>query len=273
MSSDPPPATAAFDPTSDEDLRLLFASIPGVVLVVDPEGRILDINNVALPEARARVIGMSALDFVSPDQRLVVRAGLDQAIRTGKPASYEVFRVEEHGKQTWYMTDVAPLFRGGALIGLVLVNRDITDRKRLEEQAEAASAAFRALSVPILQVWEGVVALPVIGAVDEARAAQMMERLLDEIVRSQARTAILDLTGVAEVDAATADHLLRLVRAAALLGSRCLVSGVAPRVAQTMTELALGLEVLETFATLRDALRHALELAEPDRPPRRRGAR
>lgn len=273
MRSDPPAATTAFDPTSDEDLRLLFASIPGSVLVVDPDGHILDINRVGSGTDRAQLIGMSVFGFVSPEQHHVIRAGLDQAIQTGKPSAYEIAGPAAHGQQGWYMTDVAPLYRGGALIGLALVNRDISDRKRLEEEAAAASVAFRALSVPILQVWDGVVALPVIGAIDEARAAHMMERLLDEIVRSQARTAILDLTGADEVDAATAGHLLRLVRAAALLGSRCLVSGVAPRVARTMIQLSLGLEALETFATLRDALRRALELAAADSPPPRRGAR
>ena len=95
-------------------------------------------------------------------------------------------------------------------------------------------------------------------ALDAARAAHVMETLLHAIARDRARAAILDLTGVEEVDVATAGHLLRIARSISLLGSRCLVSGISPRIAQTMTSIGIGAEGFATFGTLEDALRHAI---------------
>lgn len=132
------------------------------------------------------------------------------------------------------------------------------ERERAEAQLRQQQETIFAMSTPIIQAWEGVLVLPVIGAVDTARAAQIMERLLPEIVRTQARFAILDLTGVSAVDASTVSHLLAVVRAASLLGSRCLVSGISPAIARTMTEIGGAEGAFLTFGLLQDALRHAL---------------
>jgi anti-anti-sigma factor len=113
------------------------------------------------------------------------------------------------------------------------------------------------MSTPIIQAWEGVLVLPIVGSLDRGRASQVMERLLAEIVRTQSRFAVLDLTGVDAIDTSTVGHLLEIVRAVSLLGSRCLVSGISPAIAQTMVGLG-GAESLTTFAQLEDALRHAL---------------
>src|SRR5262249_21734349 len=93
---------------------------------------------------------------------------------------------------------------------------------------------------------------------DTARANQMTENLLEEIVKRKARFCIVDLTGVDVMDTSAANHVLRLVRSAGLLGSRCLVSGISPRMAQTVVTLRLELAELESFSTLDGALRHAL---------------
>ncbi len=119
--------------------------------------------------------------------------------------------------------------------------------------------SIRAMSTPILQLWEGILALPVIGLVDSSRASQMMESLLEAIVRTKARHTILDLTGVDVMDTSAANHLLKVVRAAALLGTQCLVSGISPRMAQTIVGLDLDLGELVSFSTLESALRYALE--------------
>lgn len=118
--------------------------------------------------------------------------------------------------------------------------------------------AIRSLSTPILQLWEGIVVLPVIGSVDSMRAAQMLEDLLGTIVRTKARYAILDLTGVEVLDTHAADHLLKIVRASSLVGARCLVSGISPVMAQTVVSLGVDLGGLLSFSTLEVALRFAL---------------
>ncbi|WP_437338556.1 PAS domain S-box protein [Sorangium sp. So ce394] len=141
-------------------------------------------------------------------------------------------------------------------------NRQLAEENAERERAEALlrqqQETMLAMSTPIIQAWEGVLVLPVIGAVETARAAQIMERLLPEIVRTQARFAILDLTGVSAVDAATVSHLLAVVRAASLLGSQCLVSGISPAIARTMTEIGSAEGAFLTFGLLQSALRYAL---------------
>jgi predicted ATPase/GAF domain-containing protein len=118
----------------------------------------------------------------------------------------------------------------------------------------AQQRTIRALSTPIIQVWDGVLAIPVIGALTNERAADMMQSLLARIASSRARVALIDLTGVDEVDEATAGHLVRLVGAVELLGARAIITGLRPAVAQTMVSLDVDVGGLTTYATLRDAL-------------------
>jgi rsbT co-antagonist protein RsbR len=119
---------------------------------------------------------------------------------------------------------------------------------------EQQRAAILELSTPILQLWDDVVALPIIGVIDQQRGEQIMERLLDEVSRSRARFVILDVTGVETVDTRTADHFLRVARSAGLLGATCLMTGIQPAVAQTLVTLGAELGSLITKATLGEGL-------------------
>lgn len=119
---------------------------------------------------------------------------------------------------------------------------------------EQQRAAILELSTPILQLWDDVVALPIIGVIDAQRGEQIMERLLDEVSRRRARFVILDVTGVEMVDTRTADHLLRIVRSAQLLGATCVMTGIQPAVAQTLVTLGAELGSLITKATIGEGL-------------------
>ena len=161
----------------------------------------------------------------------------------------------------WYNTPLVAA--DGRVIGVASLVDDITEQKRVEaelrrRERDQAETIDR-LSAPVIDVWEGILALPMIGAVDSARAARMTESLLEAIVRTRASFTIVDLTGVAAVDASTAHHLMTMVRATELLGTRCLVFGISASVARTLTELDAALAGLETFSTLRAALAHALQ--------------
>lgn len=134
--------------------------------------------------------------------------------------------------------------------------RDLSSQKSLEA---ALRRSIEALSTPIIQIWEGVLALPVIGALDGARAERMMATLLDAIAEQSCRIAIIDVTGVKSLDASTIEHLLRMVRATSLLGSRCLISGISPAVAQTATTLGIDLSGLQFFRSLKECLRFTLQ--------------
>jgi rsbT co-antagonist protein RsbR len=139
---------------------------------------------------------------------------------------------------------------------LATLAHDITNQKRLEE---ALRQAIDELSTPMIQVWEGVVALPIVGVVDSNRATQMMHSLLDAIQTRRCRIAVIDLTGVKTLDSATVDHLYRMVRAASLLGSRCVLSGMSPVTAQTVAGLGLDLGSILAFRSLEEALRYAMK--------------
>jgi len=115
------------------------------------------------------------------------------------------------------------------------------------------------LSTPVVQLWDGVLGLPLIGTLDSARTQVVMENLLQRIVDTGARIAVIDITGVPTVDTLVAQHLLKTVAAARLMGADCIISGIRPQIAQTIVHLGLELNTVATKATLADAFALALQ--------------
>jgi rsbT co-antagonist protein RsbR len=132
-----------------------------------------------------------------------------------------------------------------------LKSREETIRRQQEEMLE--------LSTPVVKLWEGILALPLIGTLDSARTQVVMESLLEAIVQSNSRVAIIDITGVPTVDTVVAQHLLKTVTAARLMGADCIISGVRPQIAQTIVHLGINLLDVTTKATLSDAFGVALQ--------------
>lgn len=122
----------------------------------------------------------------------------------------------------------------------------------IRQQTEIAE-----LSTPVVRLWQGILALPLIGTLDSARTQVVMENLLDSIVRYEADIAIIDITGVPTVDTLVAQHLLKTVAAARLMGADCIISGIRPQIAQTMVHLGVELNVVSK-ANLSDAFAVAL---------------
>jgi rsbT co-antagonist protein RsbR len=114
------------------------------------------------------------------------------------------------------------------------------------------------LSTPVVTLWDGVLALPMIGTLDSARTQVVMETLLQRIVETGSELAIIDITGVPTVDTLTAQHLIKTVTAARLMGAECIISGIRPQIAQTIVHLGVNLGDVTTKATLADAFRVAL---------------
>jgi rsbT co-antagonist protein RsbR len=143
----------------------------------------------------------------------------------------------------------------------------LIDRQRLQ---------LLEVATPVIKLWDGIVAVPLIGTLDSARSQVVMETLLNAVVDQHARFAILDITGVPTVDSLVAQHLMKTVAAARLMGAECVVSGIRPAIAQTIVHLGLDLGTVKTRASLADALGYCLhELganivnAAPDGPGRR----
>jgi rsbT co-antagonist protein RsbR len=115
------------------------------------------------------------------------------------------------------------------------------------------------LSTPVVQLWQGVLGLPLIGTLDSARTQVVMENLLRSIVETGATIAVIDITGVPTVDTLVAQHLLKTVAAARLMGADCIISGIRPQIAQTIVHLGVDLNAVTTKATLADAFAVALQ--------------
>ncbi|UWZ40482.1 STAS domain-containing protein [Dactylosporangium roseum] len=114
------------------------------------------------------------------------------------------------------------------------------------------------LSTPVVKLWDGVVAVPLVGTLDSARAQVVMEKLLQTLVDTGSGFAIVDITGVPAVDTQVAQHILKTVVAARLMGAECIISGIRPQIAQTVVALGIEFGDIVTKASLADALRHAL---------------
>jgi anti-anti-sigma regulatory factor len=136
---------------------------------------------------------------------------------------------------------------------------DITERQKYEEQLKAQAKAIDELSTPVIQLWDGILALPLIGTIDSARAKQIMENLLSEIVKSKSSQVVIDITGVPIVDTGVASRLMRTVEAARLLGAECILTGISPVIAQTLVTIGVNLRSIKTRATLKNGLESALK--------------
>jgi len=115
------------------------------------------------------------------------------------------------------------------------------------------------LSTPVVKLWDGILALPIIGTLDSARTQVVMEELLQTVVATNSKFAIIDITGVPTVDTLVAQHLLKTITAARLMGAECIISGVRPQIAQTIVHLGINLEDVITKAKLSDAFALALQ--------------
>ncbi|MFD7705103.1 STAS domain-containing protein [Streptomyces caelestis] len=127
--------------------------------------------------------------------------------------------------------------------------QSLIDRQRLQ---------LLEVATPVIKLWDGIVAVPLIGTLDSARSQVVMETLLNAVVDQHARFAILDITGVPTVDSLVAQHLMKTVAAVRLMGAECVVSGIRPAIAQTIVHLGLDLGTVKTRASLADALGHCL---------------
>ena len=142
-------------------------------------------------------------------------------------------------------------------LGLVMVENFIRSREEIIRQQRAVMLE---LSTPVIKVWDKILTLPIIGTLDSRRAQMMMEALLQKVVETGSTIAILDITGVRTMDTLVANHLIKTVTAARLMGARCILTGVSPAIAQTMVQLGIDLTQITTRAQMSDGIKLALEM-------------
>jgi rsbT co-antagonist protein RsbR len=242
--------TVRTDLRSEAELRaesgqLLDALIDA--LTKDPTGNIQSDAWTAVRQHLEELSRQRALDGYSPAETATFVFSLKQPV-------FSVLRDVSSGEQladrTWEVSTIVDQ------LGLLTVEsyqrtREDVIRRQQEELLE--------LSTPVVKLWDGAVAVPLIGTLDSARTQVVMESLLERIVETDAQIAIVDITGVPTVDTLVAQHLLRTVAAARLMGADCIISGIRPQIAQTIVHLGLDLSDVITKATLADAFEVALE--------------
>jgi len=163
-------------------------------------------------------------------------------------------------------TDPAKLYEVNLKMGNVIDNMTIMTfeayMKGREDIISRQTDEISEISTPVIRVWDGVVALPIIGTLDSSRTQIVMENLLQQIVDSGSSIAILDISGVPAVDSLVAQHLIKTVSATRLMGAECIISGIRPEIAQTVVHLGIDLTGIITKATLASALKTAFDMLQ-----------
>jgi PAS domain S-box-containing protein len=250
----------------EDSYRLLVDSVKDyAIIMLDPAGRVVSWNEGAQrikgwrPE---EIIGKHFSVFYPPDalQRGFPELELETAARDGRFED-ENWRVRKDGSRSWANVVVTALHdKNGGLRGFGKVTRDLSERKQAEERIQQQSREIMELSTPVMQVWHGVVAAPLIGSLDSQRTQQFMERLLSRIVETNSPVALVDIMGVPTVDTQTAQHLIDTVSAVRLLGAQVVLTGVRPAIAQTLVHLGIDLSDIITRSSLSAGLQVALEI-------------
>ncbi|HVI37234.1 MAG TPA: STAS domain-containing protein, partial [Gaiellales bacterium] len=151
------------------------------------------------------------------------------------------------------------LWTAGSLLDQLGLFTTEAHQKAREELINRQQQDMLELSTPVVKLWDGILALPMIGTLDSARTQVVMETLLQRIVETGSAVAILDITGVPTVDTLVAQHLLKTIAAARLMGADCIISGIRPQIAQTIVHLGVDLGTVITKASLADAFALALQ--------------
>jgi rsbT co-antagonist protein RsbR len=209
------------------------------------------------------IIGKTDFDLFDEEHARPAFEDEQKIMKTGKPLQKEEKEVYPDGSEKWVETTKVPRYdEKGKIVGTFGISRDITGKKLWEMEREKKIAAQREelieLSTPVIDVWEGVLTVPILGSLDSERASRVSEALLTRIVEEKANTAIIDISGISAVDSAVADRLIRTAKAVRLVGAEAILTGVGVEIAQTIADLGIDMEGLKTMSTLKDGLRYVI---------------
>jgi rsbT co-antagonist protein RsbR len=248
-------------------LRRAVAVLPDPISVFDLEGNYLWWNE-AVNEVTSRsdeeIASMRPTDLFLGEDRERVAREIAEVVASGS-GKVEATLVSKDGRRT-PIEFVGAIIRDeeGAPVALSTSGRDVTERKRAEEEVARQAEEIMELSTPVMRVWEGVLAVPLIGTLDSERTQRFAEGLLDAIVTTSSNVALVDITGVPTIDTQTAHHLIETIAAVRLLGAEVVLTGVRPAIAQTLVHLGIDLSGITTRSSLAAGLHVALGMIGED---------
>lgn len=263
-------AVAAWPDIEAALYRAIRDSIPAAIWAIDMQGVFIHHEGKGLETAGVKpgqFLGMNIFEMYAGSD------GVD-AIKVAFNGEVGHTVDEQHAAfwETWY---IPVRDAKGAVTMVAGVTLDVSAAKRAERELrlrfdliESQRQMINALSTPIIEVWDKVLTVPMLGVVDSERASKVMTSLLERVAATGARVAILDLTGIEAMDTATAVHMLKLIQSIRLLGAEGIITGIRPSVAQTMVALGLDLGSIVTRASLRDGLQFFMTQMREEGPPR-----
>ena len=272
---------ASYNPVFDDNGKLLrvvkFATdiTAAKLQLVEYEGKIraidraqaviefeLDGTVITANENFLKIFGYSLDDVIGKHHRMFCDPGyaesLDysqfwQKLARGEYQADEFKRINKTGGEVWLQASYNPIFDiEGRPLKVVKFASDIT------MEVQRRSLALLEMSTPVTKIWDGVLFAPIVGIVDSKRSVDIMDKALSSIADTRASTLLLDIGGVAVVDTAVANHLIKIAKAAVLMGCKTIISGISPSIAQTIAELGIDLGTIQTTSTIESALRDAI---------------
>jgi methyl-accepting chemotaxis protein len=249
--------------------KLQIAEYEGMVRAIDRAQAIiefeLDGTVIRANDNFLRIFGYQLEDVVGKHHRIFCHPGYAesteytqfwQKLARGEYEADEFMRISKDGAEIWLQASYNPIFDvDGRPLKVVKFASDIT----LEIQRR--SLALLEMSTPVTKIWDGVLFAPIVGIVDSKRSLDIMNKALTSIADTRASTLLLDIGGVAVVDTAVANHLIKIAKAAVLMGCNTIISGISPSIAQTIAELGIDLGAIQTTSTIETALRDAISSA------------
>ena len=222
----------------------------------------LDGTVITANENFLRIFGYKLDEVVGKHHRIFCDPGYAESLEyarfwqklgRGEYEADEFKRITKDGAEVWLQASYNPIFdMEGRPLKVVKFASDIT------VEVQKRSLAMLEMSTPVTKIWDGVLFAPIVGIVDSKRSVDIMNKALSSIADTRASTLLLDIGGVAVVDTAVANHLIKIAKAAVLMGCKTIISGISPAIAQTIAELGIDLGAIQTTSTIESALRESI---------------
>lgn len=255
--------TAEAKDISSELAMDMLEQIPTPVMAIDKDFKITFLNQVGIKlvgEKWDDICGKPCYDVFKSEHCNTTNCRMKRVFEGADPETARNV-VNLHGQDV-NIEYTATVLRdsNNIIIGGLEFIQDISARVLQEQKLREQSKTIMEISTPAIKLWDRIITLPVVGVVDSLRAQQMMKTMLEKIMATTAKVIILDIQGVAAVDTAVANHLIKIARATKLMGCDCIISGISPAVAETLVELGIDLGDVSTTSTLKDALSDAFAI-------------